>query len=271
MRSHSEVVRETHVTLQDLFHIVGKGVRQNAPELVVQLSERWLGAPFLPALALLGIFRRPWRGPQIPSRLFVLLVAAAPVLATFTALWSQVRYYFVLVPFLIIWAANALVELGLWIKASTASMGWTGPAHTAVCQFIFPGLIGLATVIYPIKAVRQQQFIFAEGSPATLVEKEVGLWIGRQQHSARIMDISIPLAFHADALWVMFPYCNADLALRFLDTAKVDYIVLRPGQPFTNYYRDWMTQGIPDSRAELVHISPSADARFVIYRWHRTG
>src|SRR5262249_55218604 len=36
MRSHTEVVRETHITLKDLFRVVEKGVRQNAPELLRQ-------------------------------------------------------------------------------------------------------------------------------------------------------------------------------------------------------------------------------------------
>jgi 4-amino-4-deoxy-L-arabinose transferase-like glycosyltransferase len=267
---HAEVVRETRINLKELVHLVEKGIRLNAPVFVEQLSSRWLGGPFLPALALLGAFRRPWRRGQGSSRLFVLLVAAAPVLATFTALWSQDRYYFVLVPFLIIWAANGLVELGLWTKASSAAAGWMALARPVVSQWIIPGLIGLAIVIYPIKGVRQN-YVFMEGAPSTRVEKEVGLWIGHQQNQVRIMDLSIKLAFHADAKWVMFPYCSPDLAIRFLDATKVDYVVLRRGQTFTKYYQEWMTQGIPGSRAELIHISPDADAKFAIYRWHRAG
>jgi 4-amino-4-deoxy-L-arabinose transferase-like glycosyltransferase len=271
MRSHSEVVRETQIALKDLFRLVGKGIRQNAPELPRQLSEKWLGAPLLPALALLGALRRPWRRPKASSRLFVFLVAAAPVVATFTALWSQTRYYFLLVPLLLIWAANGLFEVGLWTKASSAAAGWRVLARPAVSQYILPGLIGLAVIIGPVKAVRQDD-IFMAGSPSSRVEKEVGLWIGRQQNrSVRIMDLSIPLAFHADAQWVKFPYCSPELALRFLDAAKVDYIVLRRKETFTRYYQEWLTHGIPDPRAELLHVSPDADAQFVVYRWRRAG
>jgi len=164
-----------------------------------------------------------------------------------------------------------LVELGLWTRSSFAAAGSMTLARPVVSEFIIPGLIALATVLYPLKAVRQPQFIFAEGSPSTGVEKDVGLWIARQQHPVRIIDLAIPLSFHANAEWVMFPYCDADVALRFLDATRVDYIVLRRQMPFTKYYQQWVTQGIPDPRAELMHISPSADAEFVIYRWHRTG
>jgi len=271
MRSHSEVLQETHVTLKDLFHLLGKGVRQNAPVLVEELSKRWLGAPFLPALALLGVLRRPWRGPQASVRRFVLAVAIAPVLATFSAFWSQDRYYFILVPFLIIWAANGLVELGLWMRSSFGAAGWRILARPVASELVIPSLFALAIILYPLKAVREPQFIFAEGSPSTRVEKDAGLWIARQQHPVRIMDLAIPLSFHANAEWVMFPYCDGDVALRFLDATRVDYIVLRRQMQFTKYYQQWVTQGIPDPRAELLHISSSADAEFVIYRWHRTG
>ena len=270
MRSHTEVVRETQITLKTLLHLLGKGVRQNVPELFRELSERWLGAPFLPALALLGALRRPWRGPKALSRLFVMLVAAAPVVATLTALWSQSRYYFVLVPFLLIWAANGLVEVGLWTKASTAAAGWGVMARPLVSEYIVPGLIGLALILYPVKGVRQN-YIFTAGSPSSRAEKQVGLWIGHRQKQARIIDLLIPLAFHADAQWVQFPYCSSELALRFLDAEHVNYIVLRRGETFTQYYKEWLEHGIPDRRAELLHVSPDADAQFVVYSWHRAG
>jgi len=85
------------------------------------------------------------------------------------------------------------------------------------------------------------------------------------------MDLSLPLSYHADAQQhVYFPYCTGDLALRYLDAAQVDYIVLRRGAKFTKYYEDWLTRGIPDPRAELLQLHSVAGAdEFVIYEWHR--
>jgi hypothetical protein len=100
-------------------------------------------------------------------------------------------------------------------------------ARPVVSKYIIPGLLGLAIIIYPVKGVRILQGYFTS-SPSSRVEQDVGLWIGHQQnHTVRIMDLSLPLAFHADAQWVHFPYCNGELAIRFLDVAQVDYIVLR--------------------------------------------
>jgi 4-amino-4-deoxy-L-arabinose transferase-like glycosyltransferase len=269
MRPNAEVIRETHITLKDLLRIVRKAMRQNIPAFLQQLSSRWLGAPFLPALALLGALRRPWRRPLASYRLFVLLVPATSVVATFSVIWIYPRFYFVLVPFLLIWAANGLVEIGLWVRASSAAVGW-GWLRPGVSQYIIPGLIGLAAVIYPLKEVRTL-YEFAQSSPSSEIEKEVGLWIGKQQnHPVKIMDVTVPLSFHAGAQFVSFPYCSAELALRFLDAAKGDYVVLRRGVKFTQYYEDWLTNGIPDPRAELVFVTSGANAgQFVVYRWHR--
>jgi len=107
-----------------------------------------------------------------------------------------------------------------------------------------------------------------QGSPARNVEKDVGQWIRQQQDDpVTIMDRDTSLAFHADAEFVWFPYCNGDVALRFLDDARVDYVILRRGATFTQYYEDWLKTGIPDSRAQLVYTSAGANpGEIVVYR-----
>jgi hypothetical protein len=199
-----------------------------------------------------------------------MLVTAAPVLATFFALWSEARYYFVLIPLLSIWAANGLFEIGMWVKATSAAAGWALLARPFASQCVIPGLIGLVMTISPVKAVRRH-YLFTDSAPPTRVEKELGLWIGRQQnHRIRIMDLSIPLAFHANAqFFSYFPYCTGESAIRYLDAEQIDYVILRRGEHFTQYYEDWLARGIPDRRAELLQGSsvPGAD-KFVVYRWH---
>jgi 4-amino-4-deoxy-L-arabinose transferase-like glycosyltransferase len=270
LRPHVEVVRETQVSLTETLRLFLKGLHLNTPELFRALSSDWFGSPFLPALALLGALRRPWRGPRTPKRLFILLIAVAPVLATFLALWTQARYYFALVPLLCIWAANGLFEMGLWMKATAIAAGWKSFSRSALFQFSVPLLVALVMMLSSVKGVRRL-YMFTDSALPTLVEKQVGDWIGRQQdRPIKIMDTAIPLAFHADAkLFSYFPYCSGDFAIQYLDAGRVDYIVLRRGEHFTRYYEDWLTHGIPDQRAELLQLPsfPGAD-KFVVYRWH---
>jgi 4-amino-4-deoxy-L-arabinose transferase-like glycosyltransferase len=273
MRSQAQVVREARIKLKLVLQLVVQGAHRNVPLLLARLKEGSFGAPFLLPLVLLGALRRPWRRPKASSRLFLVLVAATPIVSTFATPWAyaNVRYYFILVPFLLIWAANGLDEVGRWVKASTVAAGWPGLVRPLVSEWIIPILVGLALlVIYPVKQVRTIEN-FIEGSRATSVEKQVGLWIHQRQDHARVMDLLLPLTFHAHAQWVHYPYCDGEIALRFLDAAQVDYIVLRRSETFTQYYKEWLERGIPDSRAELLHVSPVADAQFAVYRWHRAG
>lgn len=268
-RSEADVLRETRVTFRQLAHNVKTGIRQNIQILLEQLTSRWLGAPFLPALAFLGALRRPWKRPLVSSHLYFMLVPLTAILATFSfSGWTTKRYYFVLLPFLLIWAANGLVGVGLWTKACIEAAGWDG-ISSAIAKWMVPALIGLVVVLYPVKEVRSI-WEFQQGSRVTQSVKELGLWIGRQQNrQVTIMDRSTPLAFHANAQWVDFPYCDGDLALRFLDAAKVDYVVLRQGEQYTQYYQDWLTKGIPDRRAERVNVPADlAGSGITVVRWH---
>jgi len=119
-----------------------------------------------------------------------------------------------------------------------------------------------------VKKVRKLES-FEEGASSARVEKEVGLWIARQQkHSVRIMDLSIPLAYHANAQFSYFPYCTGEAALQYLDAVRADYVILRRGEEFTKYYEDWLAHGIPDHRAELLQVSVAGADKFMIFRWH---
>jgi len=269
MRPNADVIRETHPTLKLLAQIVRTAVRQNAPKFLEALSSKWLGAPFLPALALLGVVRRPWRRPLASSFLFVMLVPALAVVATFSNILNVPRFYFVLIPFLLIWAANGLVQVGRWAMTTSAAAGcgWLSPAAAA---WLVPGLLALGLIIYPVNAVRGL-YEFLSDSHLTLIDRPVGLWIRHQQDGqVRIMDLQLNIAFEGDEQFVNFPYCSGDLALRFLDSAKVDYVVLRPSEKYTKYYQDWATNGIPDPRAKLVYVSSGVNAdKILVYRWQR--
>jgi hypothetical protein len=117
MRSFVEGAREERTGLTDALPLILSGLRKNIPEFFHELSAGWLGAPLLPAPALLGIFCRPWHRPQAPLRAFFALVATAPIAATLVVFWGgDARYYFIFVPILCIWAANGLFAISRWSR-----------------------------------------------------------------------------------------------------------------------------------------------------------
>jgi Dolichyl-phosphate-mannose-protein mannosyltransferase len=266
-----DMVRETHLRIGDFIPLLSKGVRRNLPNLLGNFSARWLGAPLLPALALLGAFAHAWRRPQAALRAYVLVIAAAPIAATMFVLWGDSRYYFIFVPLLCIWAANGLFTLGSWAKESAAAAGWSWGGNRVVSQWMFPGLVALTMVILSIGPVHSQ-YEFSDSAWPNRIDKEVGLWL-RQQRAprARIMDTALPVTYHAGGDLVYFPYCSSDLAVRYLDATRVDYVVLRRGIKFTHYYEDWLTHGIPDGRAERLQLPPGAGEKFVIYKWNHNS
>lgn len=269
MRPFVDIAKKQRPNLRETLTLVGMGVRKNIPNLHHRLFSGLFGV--LPALALLGVFCRPWKAPHARPRLYFLFVSTAPVLATFFILWGDERYYFIFVPLLIVWAANGIDQVGLWTKASSVFAGWRIPSHAAISQVLVPGLVTAAAVVGPAHQVRSL-YTFSDSAPAAHLEKDIGLWIGHRQNGAiRIMDLILPLSYHANVQQhIYFPYSSGEVALRYLDTARVDYIILRKDKKFTKYYEEWLASGIPDGRAELLKMPAELQSdNIIVYRWHR--
>jgi 4-amino-4-deoxy-L-arabinose transferase-like glycosyltransferase len=271
MRSNADLIRETHVRVRDLVPYFAEAVRRNTPDLLANLRERWLGAPFLPALALLGALRRPWQQRTAFQHLFFILVPATAIMATFAAArGAYARHYFVLTPFLLIWGANGLVGVARWINRNVSvvthrNKGW-GPGA------LVSGFIVIVMLSYASKDTRNL-FTFREGSAETHGAKDAGIWIQQQQSGrVRVMDVLDTVAFHADAEYVHFPSCDAGVAIRYIEKEKVDYVVFRRGFDQPRYYKDWLQSGIPDARAQLVFATAEGDPNgILVFRWNQQG
>jgi 4-amino-4-deoxy-L-arabinose transferase-like glycosyltransferase len=269
MRPNADVIRETHVHLGELARFFREALHRNTPELFAMFRERWLGAPFLPALALLGALYRPWPQRKAFQHLFFIAVPAAAIATTFTVVHAiYVRNYFILVPFLIIWGANGLVVLAGWTNKNIALV--TRRTNMRLPGALLSGLVVMVMLGYAWKDTRSL-FVFQEGSPASQAVKNAGLWIQQQQTGRpKIMDVLDTVAFHAHADYVHFPSCNAELALRYIEKEKVDYVILRQGFEPTRYYKGWLTSNIPDPRARLVYSTRAGDPNAIrVYRWNQ--
>jgi hypothetical protein len=269
MVPNSSILRERHTHLKENVRFVAFATYHNLPRFFGEISSAWIGAPFLPALALLGALRRPWDKLPIASYLFVAVVPLTSVVATFTVVHGVFsRNYFIFLPFLTIWAASGLTSIPEWVRSlvSLSPTGFRRLGFAAAMAFLV-GLSFLA-LVNTAHRVRKDSGLDEESMSSQNI-KNAGTWIG--QHApkhARIMDLGTPVAFHAGADYIHFPYASASETIRFLDAAKVDYVVLREGSVFTEYYAEWLRRGIPEPRAKLVYTSPSSPA-ILVFQWTR--
>jgi hypothetical protein len=271
MRPNAEIIRETRVHFRDAIRFFKEAVHRNIPELFAKLRERWLGAPFLPALAFLGVLRRPWPRHRAFHHLFFILVPATAIMTTFTVVHAiYVRNYFILAPFLLIWGANGLLEVARWTNRNFAVI-FRRANVSSLPGGLAAGLIVVVMLGYALKDTRNL-FVFREGSAESQGAKDTGLWIKQQQtQRVRVMDVLDTIAFHADADYVHFPSCAPQLALAYMQKEKVDYVIFRRGFEQPKYYKDWLTSGgIPDARATLVYATAEGDpSGILVFRWHQ--
>jgi len=130
-------------------------------------------------------------------------------------------------------------------------------------------LIAIVMLSYAFKDTRNLS-VFQEGSAESQGAKDAGVWIRQQTQPVRIMDVLDTVAFHANADYVHFPSCDAELALRYIEKEKVDYLIMRRGVEQPRYYKDWFTSGIPDGRAQLVYETAEGDPNGLrVYRWNQ--
>jgi hypothetical protein len=270
MSTQPEIIAATNPTIGGLARFVGIAVRQNTPTILRRLSEPWVGAPFLLALASVGFFRHSWQRSNASRQLFVFLVPVIAIAATYSIFHtSPPRYHFVVVPFMAIWAAHGAMAMGAWVRA-TVDILQVERLKPIVLSGTAVAMAMVAFLSYVhIAAVVRRDSRLDEESASNRDVKEVGLWIKQQQSGrVKVMDVGTPLAFHANADYVHFPYSDSETAIRFIEAESVDYLVLRREATFTRYYDDWVASGIPDDRAILVHSSNGPQpGRLVVYRW----
>jgi hypothetical protein len=268
MRPVVALIPETHVEPLTIARVAAQAARRNAPLLLIRLSSPWVGGPLMFGLAMVGFFRRPWRRNDALSHLFATLTALACLVGPLSSPFHDMRFVYVFAPLFVIWGSEGIVQVFRWTTATAARVVSAGVSRR-LCGIALSGLLAVVVLGSALRNVPGP----VRGGPESRVTVTVGEWIrGQQDRPVTIMDITTQLAFHAGGEWIHPPYANGEVALRFLDAAKVDYVVLRRRDDnFSNYYRDWYERGIPSARAELVYVSsdPYFDGDLKIVRWHR--
>ena len=261
MQSNADIARSSgsaNYYRMTLRLMQSSGVRNVVKVVKAFATDPFLGAPLILPLALLGLIRGAWTPARARGEL-VLLLAASGTLITLTTLihYSSARFYFPLIPLLVLWAAKGISEL--MRLARTRRLGFGGRAVGALA---FLALVSLFAF-----GADDTRVFEADTGPLNRQIRSAGAWLAALQGHKTVMDVGTTLAFHAGAKYVPMPYCDSRTALRYAEKKHVDFIVVRSRGSSRPYLQEWRTTGIHEHKVTLAHVSGSDPSNQVlIYR-----
>ena len=226
-------------------------------------------SPLLVALVVLGLFGRPWKRALTISQCYLLFVVlGVPGVALAGSPFVDTRYLIHFLPAMIIWAANGIFLLFQWVGITMRLAGLEAPI--ARRSGIAAGLISSALLVMIASHGVRKVWDLTTFDYNSQFLKQAGRWLDTFAPGPKtVMDASTIVAFYAGASFIGFPYADGSLALKYIDKKRVDFIVLRDDWPSTiPYVKDWLENGIPDRRAQLIYRDNTERGRILIYKWN---
>lgn len=180
-----------------------------------------LPLPFL-ILAVAGFFRRPWTKMRAAKEVYLFSFVACTLIG-YAASTVELRYLFPIIPILIAWAANGVVEFGRWSASTVRAVSGTSrkisPASIAFCVLLV--LLGSMTPLF------FNVFKPDDMSTVPFEERNAGLWI--KEHAERsnplVMSSNITAAFYAGARHLYLPDEDLSTVVRYAKSRQADYLV----------------------------------------------
>lgn len=202
------------------------------------------GSPALFALAVLGLFGRPWHRELALQQLHLISLLGLCGAATFFIYYSSSRFY---IPFLVIfciWASAGINRIAAWARQSAVAMEIDLRKQTFLgCV---AGIIAIAAILLPSALVARSSLLTYR---STRPNKHLAQSLAASSGAMKIADTGAVFAFNAQADYVPLPYCSEETALRYLKKMNVTHIVVRQwfiaDRP---YLKKWMDLGVPESR-----------------------
>jgi 4-amino-4-deoxy-L-arabinose transferase-like glycosyltransferase len=266
-RSNLSVIKSTEFNFAQVIHTTLTIAPSTLSYIAKTITGAGFGSPPLFGLVVLGLFGKPWSRELIISQFYLLFVLlGVPSLSLLSVGIMYPRYLLLFLPIMIIWASNGVILVSDWAGASGAPIARR--ASMAV------GLITSVTLILLTALLGRGSGEFTLFDYRSRPVKEAGKWLAAFTPGPKtVMDGTGTLAFHAGASFLSFPYSGLSLALKYIDKKKVDFLVLRDGRlgwlPPAPYAKDWLENGIPDRRAQLIYNKRTpARGRILIYKWN---
>jgi 4-amino-4-deoxy-L-arabinose transferase-like glycosyltransferase len=241
-----------------------KSVAKNASEALA--GSLAFGSPPLFALAIIGLFARPWSPSLATYQLQIFGVLALAIFGTYFINYNAERFYVLLVPFYCIWASVGLPRIVSWGTATGSAMGLPKRYRSGLGVFLWA--LGIGSVI--VVAIGFAGARLA-GARAGRPVKMAGEWLhATSTGPVRVLDTFTVISFHAKASHFWLPWCDEKTALGYIERKNVNVVVVRTSEAESRpYLRSWADNGIPDPRAKLVYSVDTGTEKIMIYRIER--
>jgi 4-amino-4-deoxy-L-arabinose transferase-like glycosyltransferase len=223
------------------------------------------GSPVLFALAVLGLFGRPWstRGLVDQAHMVTLLVLTS--LALFFIYFVSLRFFVLFLTVFCIWATAGLCRFAEWARLTFSPRIRSERWRARVVPVSV--MLGLAAMLMPAALFAIKEMVSTHGSRPI---KALAMMLAAQSRGLTIADTSTPFSFHANASFVWLPYCDEPTALKYLALKQVTHVVVRSNSlDEVPYLRSWHRKGPPGG--ELVAEAPYSRGRLVqVFRLRRS-
>lgn len=249
-------------------------VASNALRRLVDVPRKLIskpyGTPILALLAIVGLLAGPWRAQRIVDTLALLGYGGALFVSLTSVYHFWDRYAFGFTPLLAVWGGHGVDVV---VRALLARVRRLSPQRISAVDAAFASVLALGFLT--ILASLHGWFKDAVNDAGTPTERTIGTWIASNDAApGQILTVSDQSVFYANGTWAMLPYVPRDaLALRYVRKKNPRYLVLNRDQAAERpYIAAWLSHGVPDARARLVHVvGDPGHPDAAIYRWTQTS
>jgi hypothetical protein len=258
------------MALRERLSIMASSALRRLVDIPRKLITKPFGTPILALLAVVGLFAGPWHSRRIADTLALLGYGGALFVSLTSVYHFWDRYAFGFTTLLAVWGAHGVDVVARTLLARLRRPSASRRIAAVDTAFACVLAVGFLTLLASLHG----WFKDAVNDAGTPTERTIGTWIARNDAApGQILAVSDQSVFYANGTWAMLPYVPRDgLALAYVRKKNPRYLVLDRDQATERpYILAWLSHGVPDARARLVHVvgEPShPDA--AIYRWTQT-
>jgi 4-amino-4-deoxy-L-arabinose transferase-like glycosyltransferase len=246
-----------------------KSALRNKTTLFEYLLLPYFGSALGMGLIMLGLFRQPWDQRRAGREAVLLSIAVGHFLLLLGLHGVLFRYVLPLMTVSLLWVSKGIDDVARWGvgTARRAVPLWRTPLRW-VDVGIRCGLI-VVLLLMALWGLRWDPFEGRE--PKAVLLKETGTWLDHYRPGPkRVMTLYPQVPYYARGTFLLMPYAEASLALRYVHLKHPDFIVLTAEEGYmAPYLRQWLIEGIPDRAAELIFSAGgTSPVGVAIYEWH---